>query len=131
MLISIETQFNLILYSILAGILTGLLFDIYRLIRGFENPDRIVTFIEDILFWIFAGLLVFIFLLYTGYVYVGVHLYLYIALGLYIYIKLVSIRFLRIQYKFIKSLSRTLRVIRNFLLYPLELIVCKIVKKNK
>lgn len=131
MLISIETQFNLILYSILAGILTGILFDIYRLIRGFENPDRIVTFIEDILFWVFAGLLVFIFLLYTGYVYVGVHLYLYIALGLYIYLKLVSTRFLRIQYKFIKTLSRILRVTRNFLLYPLELIVCKIVKKNK
>ncbi|MFU0824383.1 spore cortex biosynthesis protein YabQ [Clostridium sp.] len=131
MLIPIHTQINMILYSILAGILTGLLFDIYRLIRGFENPNRILTFIEDILFWIFAALLVFIFLLYTGYMYVGVHLYIYIALGLYIYVKLMSKYFLKIQYRFMMFLARILRVMINFLLYPLQLMLCKIAKKNK
>jgi len=121
----------MILYSILAGILTGLLFDIYRIIRGFENPNKVLTFIEDILFWIFAALLVFIFLLYTGYMYVGIHLYIYIALGLYIYVKLMSNYLLKIQYRFMMFLARTLRVTINFLLYPLQLMLCKIAKKNK
>ncbi|KYH28635.1 MULTISPECIES: spore cortex biosynthesis protein YabQ [Clostridium] len=131
MLIPIQTQINMILYSILAGILTGLLFDIYRIIRGFENPNKVLTFIEDILFWIFAALLVFIFLLYTGYMYVGIHLYIYIALGLYIYVKLMSNYLLKIQYRFMMFLARTLRVTINFLLYPLQLMLCKIAKKNK
>lgn len=131
MIIPINTQVNLIFYSILAGILTGLLFDIYRLIRGFENPDVIITFIEDILFWFFAGILVFIFLLYNSYLYMGGYLYLYIAMGLYIYLKFVSKYFLKIQYKLIKILSKTFRIIKNFIIYPFELIVYKIINKNK
>ncbi|MGY0373612.1 spore cortex biosynthesis protein YabQ [Clostridium sp. JNZ J1-5] len=131
MIISLENQFNLILHSILAGIITGILFDIYRLIRGFENPDRVLTFIEDILFWIFAGLSVFIFLIYSTYVYVGVYLYLYIALGLYIYLKLLSKHFLKAQYRSIKFITSFLRVTRNIFLYPFQLILYKIIDKNK
>ena len=92
MLIPIRSQFNLIAYSVLAGVLTGVLFDIYRIIRGMENPNKLLTFIEDILFWIFAAISVFAFLLYTGHVYVGIYLYLYIAFGLYIYIRLIRDR---------------------------------------
>lgn len=77
MLIPIQTQINMILYSILAGILTGLLFDIYRIIRGFENPNKVLTFIEDILFWIFAALLVFIFALHWIYVCWNTFIYIY------------------------------------------------------
>lgn len=131
MIISINAQFNLIFYSILAGILTGLLFDIYRFIRGFENPDAIITFIEDILFWFFAGILIFIFLIYNSYLYMGGYLYLYIAMGLYIYLKFASKYFLKIQYKLIKMLSKTLRIVKNLIIYPFELIVYKIINKNK
>lgn len=131
MLISIGTQFNVIIYNILAGMLTGILFDLYRLIRGFENPDRIITLIEDILFWTFTGLVVFIFLSYTGYIYMSINLYIYIALGIIIYLKLISKYFLKMQYKIIKSLSRTIRIIGRLLIYPLELMFFKIVKKNK
>lgn len=131
MIISLENQFNLILHSILAGVITGILFDIYRLIRGFENPNRVLTFIEDILFWIFAGLSVFIFLIYSSYVYVGVYLYLYIALGLYIYLKLLSKHFLKVQYRSIKFIISLLRITRNIVLYPFQLILYKIIDKNK
>ncbi len=131
MIISINTQVNLIFYSILAGILTGFLFDIYRIIRGFENPDVIITFIEDILFWLFAGILVFIFLLYTSYLYMGGYLYLYIAMGLYIYLKFASKYLLKIQYKLIKIVSKTFRIMKNLMIYPFELIVYKIINKNK
>lgn len=131
MLVPIQTQFYLILHSMLAGMITGIVFDIYRLIRGFENPDRVLTFIEDILFWIFAGILVFIFLIYTGYAYVGIHLYIYIALGLYIYLKLMSTPSLKVQHKTIEILAKFLRVTMDFLIYPLQLIIYRFIRKNK
>lgn len=131
MIISLQNQFNLIIHSILAGMITGVLFDIYRIIRGFENPNRIITFIEDILFWFFAGILVFIFLVYTTYVYVGVYLYLYIASGLYIYLKLFSKYFIRIQHSVFKTIFSLVRITINILLYPIELIFYRIIDKNK
>ncbi|AYF53819.1 spore cortex biosynthesis protein YabQ [Clostridium botulinum C] len=131
MLIPIQSQFNLIFYSVLAGVLTGMLFDIYRIIRGIENPNRILTFIEDILFWIFTGILVFIFLLYTGHVYVGIYLYLYISLGIYIYIRFISIHFLKIQYKLIRGIFKFLRILKNLLIYFLEIMFYKVTRKNK
>ncbi|KEI00734.1 spore cortex biosynthesis protein YabQ [Clostridium botulinum] len=131
MLIPIHSQFNLIFYSVLAGVLTGVLFDIYRILRGFENPNKILTFIEDILFWIFTGILVFIFLLYTGHVYVGIYLYLYIALGIYIYMRFISVHFLKIQYKLIRGIFKFLRILKNLFVYFLELMFCKVTRKNK
>ncbi|EES91956.1 spore cortex biosynthesis protein YabQ [Clostridium botulinum D str. 1873] len=108
-----------------------MLFDIYRIIRGIENPNRILTFIEDILFWIFTGILVFIFLLYTGHVYVGIYLYLYISLGIYIYIRFISIHFLKIQYKLIRGIFKFLRILKNLLIYFLEIMFYKVTRKNK
>ncbi|KEI04147.1 spore cortex biosynthesis protein YabQ [Clostridium botulinum] len=131
MLIPIHSQFNLIFYSVLAGVLTGVLFDIYRILRGLENPNKILTFIEDILFWIFTGILVFIFLLYTGHVYVGIYLYLYIALGIYIYMRFISVHFLKIQYKLIRGIFKFLRILKNLFLYFLELMVYNVTRKNK
>lgn len=131
MLISMESQFKLVFYSILAGMFTGVLFDIYRLFRGIEKPSRIITFIEDILFWIFAGLLVFIFLLYTEYICEGVYLYLYIALGVYVYFRFISLWYLKIMYKVVKNVSKIFRVVKNLVIYPLKIIFYKIENKNK
>ena len=42
---------------ILNGILIGLLFDIFRILRkSFKTPD-FITYIEDILFWILTGII--------------------------------------------------------------------------
>ncbi|WP_415578649.1 spore cortex biosynthesis protein YabQ [Hathewaya histolytica] len=76
MLFPIDFQLRLFIFSILAGFLTGTLFDIYRLIRGVSHPGNIVTIIQDTLFWIFTSILVFIFLLYTNYAYVSIYIYI-------------------------------------------------------
>lgn len=131
MIIPAETQISLLLFSILAGIITGILFDIYRLFRGIGHPNKILTFIEDLLFWILASLIVFVFLLYTRYIYIGIYVYMYISLGLYIYLKLISKIFLRVQYRIIVLLSSVLRISKNFILYPFQIIFHKISTKSK
>ena len=121
MLISIETQLNVLIYSIIAGMITGVLFDIYRMIRGIKNPKVIVTFFFDIIFWVFSAFVIFIFLLYTNYAFMEIYIFLYIALGAYIYLKLISRFFTYINRKIIKTLGIIIRILKNNIMYPFEL----------
>ena len=53
----ILNQAMIFVIFIFDGILIGILFDIFRILRkNFKTPD-IITYVEDILFWILTGLL--------------------------------------------------------------------------
>ena len=121
MLISIQTQLNVLIYSIIAGMITGVLFDIYRMIRSFKNPNVILTFFCDIVFWVFSAVVIFIFLLYTNYAFMEIYIFLYIALGTYIYLKFLSNFFTYINRKIIKTLGAIARILKNNITYPFEL----------
>ena len=81
MLLNTGIQFSIIMYAILAGILTGAMFDLYRIIRG-SNVNKVIIAIEDILFWILAAMIVFAFLLYTNYAFLGAYVYIFMILSL-------------------------------------------------
>lgn len=130
MIISIEHQVKLVVFSLASGIITGILFDIYRIIRGFENPNKVITYIQDILFWIMSSILVFIFLLYFNYAYVGVYVYLLISVGIFFYLKIASSIFIKILYNFIVVIGKLLRILKNSILFPIELLIYKIKDKK-
>ena len=67
MLLDINIQFKIVIFAILSGIIIGFLFDIYREFRGVCKNKILIT-IEDILFWIWCSLIVFVFLLKLPYV---------------------------------------------------------------
>lgn len=123
------TQVNLVVFSIIAGMITGILFDSYRLIRGLKNPNKYITFVQDILFWIFTSIVIFIFLLYTNQAYIGLYVYLCIALGLYIYICLISKTFLAFGIKISTTFSKIIRIVFYRIIYPFKIIIYAI--KNK
>lgn len=131
MILPIGVQARLVLFCLLAGILTGGLFDLYRLMRGFKNPNRVITFIEDTLFWIFTAIVVFTFLVYTDCTHLGMYAYMFIAIGLFIYMVFISKIFLKIQYRILSSVGKATRIITNAVLYPLKIVFYKIKFKNK
>ena len=85
MVIPLTMQFKIILFSFLAGIVTGVLFDIYRYIRG-AKVIKYLVIIEDLLFWILCSLVVFVFLLYTQFAILSVYVYMYLILGIIFYL---------------------------------------------
>lgn len=121
MLLSILSQTKLILFSLLAGVITGIMFDIYRIIRGSEKIPKIIIFIEDILFWIFAGIIVFIFLLITNHANFSTYAYPCIAIGIFVYLKTLSRLLLRIYFKAGKDISKVIRIIIKRIVYPFKL----------
>lgn len=131
MLSTVASQSNLLLFSMLAGVLTGMLFDLYRVLRGFENPNKILTFIEDTLFWILTSIIVFIFLLKTNYAYMREYVYITIALGILIYIFVLSKSFIKVEYKVIGIIIKFTRIIFNYVFYPINLLFYRLKRKNK
>lgn len=131
MLFSIGFQLRLFIFSILAGILTGILFDIYRLIRGSSNPNKVITVVEDILFWIFTSILVFTFLLYTNYAYVSIYIYLLIFIGMIIYLNILSDLFIVLLYNLNKFIYKIIRISFKYIMFPIEFILYKINKSFK
>jgi len=63
--------------SILIGLFIGVLFDLYRTFRYFSKPKKILSYIEDLLFWIIIVLIFFMLLVKTtngilrGFIFIG------------------------------------------------------------
>ncbi|SKA78723.1 spore cortex biosynthesis protein YabQ [Clostridium sp. USBA 49] len=131
MLFPLSMQINILIFSILAGVITGMLFDLYRIFRGFEDPNKVLTFIEDTLFWIFTSIVVFIFLLITNYAYIRVYVYGAIIIGIILYMVIISNIFIKFQYKFLTIISKIFRISINFIFYPFKIIFYNLKRKNK
>ena len=66
----VTNQINLFLLFILNGLLIGLFFDFFRILRKSFKTNDFITYIEDMIFWIVTGLsiLYFIFVFYIAYI---------------------------------------------------------------
>ncbi|MGL5244465.1 MAG: spore cortex biosynthesis protein YabQ [Sarcina sp.] len=121
MLLPIFLQFKIVFFAILAGILTGILFDFYRVIRGY-GVIKIVKIIEDILFWILCSLVVFTFLLYTNYAFLGIYVYLFIGIGAILYLNVFSHKIFKIEKNIGRSFLKGIRIVGKNISYGARLI---------
>ena len=95
----------------MTGLLIGLLFDIFRILRkSFKTPD-FITYIEDIIFWILSGLL----LLYSIFKFNNGELRLFILIGIVagisIYILIFSKIFVNTSVFIINLLKKTFNIL--------------------
>lgn len=130
MVIPMTLQVKIILFSFLAGILTGVLFDLYRVFRGI-NKYKIITAIEDVLFWVFCSLVIFTFLLYTNQAFISLYVYLCIIIGILFYMRVFSKIFIRGQYYTINKSRKGMRVTFKHFSYPIKYLFYKKSEKNK
>lgn len=112
---NIQTQSFTFIIFILVGILIGIVFDIFRIIRrSFKTPD-FITYIEDILFWIISGtlLLFCIFTFNNG----ELRLYLFVSiiLGNLLYLFTLSKYFIKIS-------TYLINILKKILYYPYSII---------
>ena len=127
--LKIGVQLDIIFYTFLSGILVGILFDEYRIIRG-SNTIKIISIIEDILFWILTAIIIFIFLLYNSYAFLGMYVYVFMIISLNLYFKFIS-KYIIIVEKFIgKVIIKALRIIFKHLIYPIKLFMLKMGNKS-
>lgn len=123
---------------ILNGFLIGILFDIFRILRKSFKTKDIVTYIEDILFWIITG----IFLLYSVFRFNNgeIRLYMFIAIliGVLLYMLILSSYIITINVKIITSVKNLFQKIFNVFFKPfkklfdkIRLMITNLFKKNQ
>ncbi len=108
------TQINTLLAFFIAGVCIGIIFDFFRIIRkSFKTPD-ILTYIQDILFWILAGIILLftIFTFTTGEI--RIYMFIFLFFGLFIYFISISRHFIWINTQIIRGLKSII----NFFIKP-------------
>lgn len=110
-------QMYIFLVFIICGIIIGIIFDIFRILRkSFKTPD-FVTYIEDILFWIMTCIL-FAYSIFT-YNNGEIRLYIFIAafIGILIYILTISKYFINFCVKVINIVKT---IINKLIINPIK-----------
>ena len=119
----VTNQALLFFIFIIDGIIIGLLFDFFRILRRSFKTKDFITYIEDIIFWVLTGLL----LLYTIFTFNNgeIRLYMFIGaiFGCIIYMLSISNFIIKINTKIIISLKNILSKIINIIFIPFKVII--------
>lgn len=130
----VVNQAYLFFIFIINGILIGILFDFFRILRKSFNTKDFVTYIEDVLFWILIGfsILYFIFVFNNG----EIRFFMFVAIGLgvILYMKIFSSVFIKISVdiiNFFKKIFMTIiivpiRYIKRIFFKPISFIFINI-----
>ena len=86
----VQNQAYLFLFFSLTGVAIGVLFDFFRILRRTIKTANIITYIEDILFWVLTGILILYNIWYFNNGEIRVYMFLGIILGVLIYMSTLS-----------------------------------------
>lgn len=117
---NIKVQFYIFLTSLYGGLIAGLAYDIYRATRHYFKPKKIVTTIEDFLFWVGIALIFFYIVSKSnegglrGYIFIG------FFSGGFIYIKLLSKVFFSLWIRVFDGIILFIKSIANIIILPLK-----------
>ena len=124
----VTNQAYLFLVFTINGILIGLLFDIFRILRRSFKTSDLITYFQDILFWILTGII----LLYSIFTFsngeVRFYMFLGVFLGCLIYMLAISKYFININVKIIITIKKIIGKIISIILFPIKIIL-KFIKR--
>ena len=100
---------------IITGIVIGILFDIFRVLRKCFKTADFITYLQDIVFWFLAGMIT----LFSIFKFNQGEIRIYVFLGIFIGILLYAITLSKI---FVKFLATILQTIKKFISIPLQFI---------
>ncbi len=86
----VQNQAYLFLVFSLTGVAIGVLFDFFRILRRTIKTANIITYIEDILFWVLTGILILYNIWYFNNGEIRIYMFLGIILGVLIYMSTLS-----------------------------------------
>ena len=106
----IQNQAYLFLVFSLTGVEIGILFDFFRILRRTIKTGNIVTYIQDILFWILTGVLVLYNIWYFNNGEIRIYMFLGIIIGVLIYMLTLSNIFVKLFTKILSTIIKVLEI---------------------
>ena len=118
----VTNQAYLFLIFIVNGVIIGILFDFFRILRKSFKTSDVITYFEDLLFWILTGIII----LYSIFTFnngeIRLFIFLAIAIGVITYMLLFSSYVIKVNVLIIKFLKNIIIKIFNFLSIPFKFI---------
>lgn len=108
-------QVQTFVITILTGILLGVLFDCYRVLRGAFKPKALMTWLADLLYWLVATAVVFVALVFSNWGELRFYVFMGILSGLGLYYNWLSLYIIRLFSNSVRLLIAGLRLIKKFL----------------
>lgn len=123
-----NSQAMLFLLFALDGVIIGILFDFFRILRRSFSTGNILTAIEDILFWICVGII----FLYSIFVYnngaIRGYMFLGIFCGAILYLITLSKIFIKINVCILNFIKQIITIIIRILSAPIKIVVNILIK---
>lgn len=128
-----QQLFDLLIFA-LTGVVIGILFDIFRIIRRTFKTADFITYIEDILFWILTGLIILFTIFNFNNGEIRVYIFVGLLLGLIIYLLTISKYFIKICVSILKVIKKIIclpihiifNFTKRFIIIPISSIIQKI-----
>ena len=105
-----QNQAYLFLVFSLTGVIIGILFDFFRILRKTIKTPNFITYIEDISFWILTGILILYNIWYFNDGEIRIYMFLGIILGILIYMSTISKLIILIFSKILQSIIKILKI---------------------
>ncbi len=118
--VSVSNQAYIFFCSILGGMLIAFIFDLFRIKRKAVETGNLLTYIEDLLYWIIAALVMFAVVYLAnegelrGYIFLG------FVMGAALYILLLSRLVIKITLKILRLGYKILKLLWTILSYPFK-----------
>lgn len=123
-----NSQAILFLLFALDGVIIGILFDFFRILRRSFSTGNILTAIEDIIFWISAGII----LLYSIFVYnngaIRGYMFLGVFCGATLYMITLSKIFIKVNVCILNFIKQIISILIKIFNFPIKIVMNFLIK---
>ena len=107
----INNQGQLFLVFIINGIIIGIFFDLFRILRKSFKTSNFITYIEDFLFWILTGFSILFTLFKFNNGEIRLYMFLAIVIGILIYMIIFSSYIIKVNVSIIIIIKKIIKKI--------------------
>ena len=119
----VEDQALIFIVFTFTGILLGILFDFFRVFRRTFNTIDFITYLEDILYWILAGIIVLYNIWFFNNGEIRFFMIIWIIMGAIIYSLLFSSILIKIETMLLTKLKNIIMFFYKIIIIPIEKII--------
>lgn len=124
----IQSQLEIFTIYLFGGILISAIFDFFRSLRKVIKTSSQVTLIEDIIFWIFAGIVVFILVNRFSYGELRIYTFGGTILGALTFYAFISKLFIKTNVKILNSIKKVIKIFLKIINKPICFILVNMKK---
>jgi len=121
-----QSQGYIFFATLYGGIVMGFVYDLYRISRYYLKPKKVVTFIEDFIFWIIISVIFLTVILYTNWGEIRGYIFLGFFTGAFLYSRFLSKIIITVMVWIVSGIIEVIKHILRIVFFPFKLLGSKL-----